>query len=48
MNPLSSTPRLYSQRELHQPAKPVDPKPVKIAPVNPYQVALYKCGEALV
>lgn len=48
MNPLSSTPRLYSHRELNQPAKPVSIKPVKAAPINPYQVALYNCGEALV
>lgn len=48
MNVLSTTPRLYSHHELNQPAKPVDIKPVKAAPVNPYQVALYNCGEALV
>lgn len=48
MNVLSTTPRLYSHHELNQPAKPVNQKPVKAAPVNPYQVALYNCGEALV
>ena len=48
MNLLSTTPRLYSHHELNKPAKPVDIKPVKVAPVNPYQVALYNCGEALI
>ena len=48
MNLLSTTPRLYSHHELNQPAKPVNVKPVKATPVNPYQVALYNCGEALI
>lgn len=48
MNPLSNTPRLYSHKELYQPAKPVNQKPVKAVPINPYQAALYTCGEALV
>lgn len=48
MNLLSTTPRLYSHHELNQPAKPVNVKPVKAAPVNPYRVSLYNCGEALV
>lgn len=44
---LSNTPKFYSHAELHQPAKPVAQKPVQAAPVNPYNVALYACGEAL-
>ena len=44
---LSITPRLYNHAELYQPAKPVQQKPIQAAPVNPYQKALYECGEAL-
>jgi hypothetical protein len=45
---LSNTPKMYSHAELLAPAKPIDQKPVQAAPVNPYQVALYECGEALI
>ena len=44
---MRETPILYSYAELYQPAKPVQQKPVQAAPVNPYQKALYECGEAL-
>ena len=44
---LSNTPKLYNHAELHQPAKSIDQKPVQAAPVNPYQSALYECGEAM-
>jgi len=43
---LSTTPKLYNHVELHQPAKPVQQKPVQAAPVNPYLYALHLCGEA--
>lgn len=45
---LSNTPKFYNHAELHQPAKPIHQKPVQAAPVNPYQSALYECGEALI
>ena len=44
---LSNTPKLYSHSELHQPTKPIDQKPVQLAPADPYQFALYACGESL-
>ena len=44
---MRETPILYSHAELYQPAKPVQQKPVQAAPINPYQKALYECGEAL-
>lgn len=44
---LTNTPKLYSHAELQQPAKPIDQKPVQLAPANPYQFALYACGESL-
>ena len=43
---MTNTPIFYSHAELYQPAKPIDQKPVQAAPVNPYQKALYECGEA--
>jgi hypothetical protein len=45
---LSTTPKFYNHAELYQPAKPVQQKPVQSASVNPYNVALYACGGALV
>ena len=44
---LSNTPKFYNHAELHQPAKPVQQKPVQSAPQNPYQTALYAVGESL-
>lgn len=43
---ISTTPKLYNHAELHQPAKPVQQKPMQSAPQNPYLYALYLCGEA--
>lgn len=45
---LSNTPKFYNHAELYQPAKPVQPVLAFAAPVNPYQKALYECGEALI
>jgi len=45
---LSNTPKFYNHAELYQPAKPVQQESVQAAPVNPYQKALYECGEALI
>lgn len=45
---LTNTPKLYNHAELYKPAKPVAQKPVQAVPVNPYNVALYACGEALI
>ena len=44
---LSNTPKLYNHADLHQPAKPINQKPVQAAPANPYQSALYECGKAM-
>lgn len=44
---LSTIPKFYNHAELYQPAKPVQQKPIQDASVNPYQRALYECGEAL-
>lgn len=44
---MTNTPILYSYKELYQPAKPVEQKPIQVKPENPYQYALYNCGEAL-
>lgn len=40
---LTNTPKLYSHAELQQPAKPIDQKPVQLAPANPYQFAPIAC-----
>ena len=44
---LSTISKFYNHAELYQPTKPVQQKPIQAAPVNPYQKALYECGEAL-
>lgn len=44
---MNNTTKLYSYAEINQPAKTVNQKPVQAAPVNPYQKAMYECGEAL-
>ena len=43
-----TTPKLYSHVELHQPEKPVEQTSIIAKPINPYQIALYNCGEALI
>jgi hypothetical protein len=44
---MTNTPIFYSHKELYEPAKPVKQEPVQTKPENPYQYALYNCGEAL-
>lgn len=41
---LSTTPKLYSHKELNEPAKQA--VPMKPPPANPYLLALYLCGES--
>jgi hypothetical protein len=43
---MRTEPILYSHKELNQPAKPINQKPIQTPISNPYQYALYNCGEA--